>query len=85
MRVIPNTVKIALEKTLSDFRSRNVLISIPSVSPASPTRVANTATTPAQEGVAEVKDGRWMLQKPLIARASAADLAALLERCSPCA
>lgn len=80
VRVIPNTVKIQLEKGLSDFRSRNVFdFPIETVTRIA-TRVANTATTPAQECEADFKDGKWMLQKPLIARASGSDVKDLLNK-----
>jgi hypothetical protein len=80
VRVIPDTVKIALEKTLSDFRSRSVFdFSVDHVTGIS-THVGNTATTPAQECEADLKDGKWMLQKPVIARASTGDVDALLGR-----
>ena len=46
VRVVPDTVKIALDKTLSDFRSRNVFdFALDHVTRIA-TRVANTATTP---------------------------------------
>ena len=80
VRVIPDAVKIVLEKTLSDFRSRNVFDFAPDRVTRIATRVANTATTPAQECEADLRDGRWMLQKPLIARASTNDVDALLSK-----
>jgi Domain of unknown function (DUF4340) len=80
VRVVPDAVKIALEKTLSDFRSRNVFDFAADRVTRIATRVANTATTPAQECEADLKDGKWMLQKPLVARASASDVANLLNK-----
>jgi hypothetical protein len=70
VRVIPDTIKDALEKTLSDFRSRNVFdFDVDKVTRVA-TTVANTPTTPAQECEADLKLGRWTLEKPLVARAS---------------
>jgi hypothetical protein len=78
VRVIPNTVKIALEKTLSDFRSRNVFDFQPERVTRVATSVANTATTPAQECEVDLQDGKWMLHKPIVARAAATDVQNLL-------
>jgi hypothetical protein len=80
VRVIPSTVKIALEKSLSDFRSRSVFDFQPDHVTGLATSVANTATTPAQECEADLQNGRWMLHKPVIALAAAADVQSLLEK-----
>jgi hypothetical protein len=78
--VIPNTVKIALEKGLSDYRSRNVFDFQADHVTRIAARVANTATTPAQECEVDLKDGQWGLQKPLVARASTDDVQSLLTK-----
>jgi hypothetical protein len=80
VRVIPNTVKIALEKSLSDFRSRNIFDFQTERVTGIATSVANTATTPAQECEADLQNGRWMLHKPVIALASTTDVQSLLEK-----
>jgi hypothetical protein len=80
VHVIPDTVKIALEKGLSDFRSRNVFDFPNDRVTRIATRMANTATTPAQECEADLKDGQWGLQKPLVARASGDDVQTLLTK-----
>jgi hypothetical protein len=78
VRIIPNTVKEALQKDLSDFRSRNVFdFNTDNVTQVA-TRIADTATTPGQQCEVDLKDGKWTLQLPLVARASDADVQALL-------
>lgn len=77
--IIPITVKDALEKNLSDFRSRNVFDFEPEKVTRVAASVANTPTTPAQESEVDYKNGRWSMQKPLVARASAADVLTLLQ------
>ena len=81
VRVIPDTVKVALEKSLSDLRSRSIFdFDVTKVTRVAAS-VANTATTPAQECEADFKDGKWTLQKPVVARAAAAaDVNAVLEK-----
>jgi hypothetical protein len=80
VKVIPNTVKIILQKDLSDLRSRSVFdFDIGKVVRAA-SRVANTATTPAQECEIDSKDGTWTMQKPIVARASASDVQGLLAK-----
>jgi hypothetical protein len=80
VRVIPNTVKTALEKSLSDFRSRSVFDFETDKATRVATSVANTATTPAQECEVDFKGGKWTLQKPLVARATTSDVDNLLEK-----
>ena len=80
VRVIPNTVKEALQKDLSDFRSRNVFdFELDKVTKIS-TRLADTAATPGQQCEADLKDGKWTLQMPLVARASTTDVQSLLSK-----
>ena len=80
VRIIPSPVKDVLEKDLSDFRSRNVFdFDVDKVTKVA-THVADTATTPAQEYEVDLKDGNWMLQNPLVARASDTDVQALLNK-----
>jgi hypothetical protein len=78
VRVIPSTVKEALQKDLSDFRSRNVFDFEPNKVTKVATRVADTTATPGQQCEVDFKDGKWTLQMPLVARASDADVQALL-------
>jgi hypothetical protein len=80
VRVIPNTVKTALEKSLSDLRSRNIFDFETDKVTRVATSVANTATTPAQECEADFKDNKWTLQKPVVARAATADVNNVLEK-----
>jgi hypothetical protein len=80
VRIIPNTVKDILQKDLSAFRSRNVFdFDLDKVTRVA-TRVADTATTPGQQCEVDLKDGKWTLQLPLVARASDADVQALLNK-----
>jgi len=80
VRVIPFTVKQELQKGLSDFRSRNVFdFEIDKVTKIA-TRVADTATTPGQQCEIDQKAGHWILQMPLVARASDQDVQNLLAR-----
>ena len=80
VRVIPNIVKTVLQKSLSDLRSRNVFDFEPGAVMRIASRVANTATTPAQDCEIDLKEGKWTLQKPLIARAAGRDVQNLLSR-----
>ena len=80
VRVIENRVKIALEKGLSDLRSRNVFDFAPDKVTRIATSVANTATTPAQECEADLKGTTWTLQKPVVARAATADVDEALQK-----
>jgi hypothetical protein len=80
VRIIPGTVKDILQKDLSAFRSRNVFdFDLDKVTQVA-TRIAGTATTPGQQCEADLKDGKWTLQLPLVARASDADAQALLNK-----
>ena len=78
--VVPVTIKEALEKTLSDFRSRSVFDFESDKVTRVASSVANTPTTPAQEAEVIYKGGRWTLQKPLVARAATPEVQALLEK-----
>ncbi len=80
VRVIPDTIKTALEKTLSDFRSRNVFDFQSDHATRVATSVAQTPTTPAQECEVIKKATGWELEKPLVARAAADDVNTLLEK-----
>jgi len=75
VRIIPNTVKDVLQKDLSAFRSRNVF----DFDLGKVTKIA-TSATPGQQCEVDLKDGKWTLQLPLVARASDADVQALLAR-----
>ena len=80
VRVIPDTIKLALEKSLSDFRSRNVFEFQTDHATRVATSVAQTPTTPAQECEVIKKASGWELEKPLVARASADQVNAVLEK-----
>ena len=80
VRIISNDVKKVLQKSLSDFRSRNVFDFEVDKATRISTRVANTATTPEQDCEVDFKDGKWTLQKPLIARAATGDVDTLLNK-----
>jgi Domain of unknown function (DUF4340) len=78
VRIVPSTIKDALEKDLSAFRSREVFaFDVDKVTQIA-TRIAATATTPDTQCEADLKDRKWTLQLPLVARASTADVQALL-------
>ena len=78
VRIIPKSIKDLLEKDLSDFRSRNVFdFNVEDVTQVA-TRIADTPTTPGQQCEVDLKDGKWTLQLPLVARAADADVQALL-------
>lgn len=78
VRVIPSTIKDALQKDLSDFRSRNVFDFEADKVTKVVTRVADTTASPGQQCEVDLKEGKWTLQMPLVARASDADVQALL-------
>lgn len=78
VRIIPNTVKNLLDKDLSDFRSRNVFNFEPNKVTKVASRIADTATTPGQQCEIDLKDQKWTMQLPLVARASDTDVQALL-------
>ncbi|MCE0523528.1 MAG: DUF4340 domain-containing protein [Methylacidiphilales bacterium] len=80
VRIISNTVKQALEKDLSDFRSRNVFDFDVDKAIQVATRIAATSTTPGQQCEVDLKDGKWTLLLPLVARASDPDVQALLNK-----
>ena len=84
VRIIPSTVKDILQKDLSDFRSRGVFDFDLDKATQVATRIADTSTTPGQhpgqQCEVDLKDGKWTLQSPLVARASDADVQALLSK-----
>ena len=80
VRIIPNTVKMVLEKDLSDFRSRNVFDFDTDKVNQVTSKVSDTATTPAQECEIDLKGAKWSLQKPLVARASTSNVQELLNK-----
>ena len=80
VRIIPNMVKMVLEKDLADFRSRNVFDFDASKVTKIASRISDTATTPAQECEVALKNNKWTLQKPLVARAAEPDVQALLNK-----
>ena len=80
VRVIPDSIKTALEKTLSDFRSRNVFDFQTDHATRVATSVAQTPTTPAQECEVIKKATGWEMEKPLVARAATDDVNALLDK-----
>jgi hypothetical protein len=80
VRILPSTVKLVLQKDLSDFRSRSVFDFDADQATAVETSLVETATAPAQECEVDLKDGVWTLQKPVVARASTSDVQALLAK-----
>jgi hypothetical protein len=80
VRIIPDTIKTVLEKDLSDFRSRNVFDFDADKATQVATHIADTSTTPGQQYEVDLKDGKWTLQLPLVARASDTDVQALLSK-----
>lgn len=84
VRIIPSAIKDILEKDLSEFRSRNVFDFDADHVTQVATRIADTSATPGasitpgQQCEVDLKDGKWTLQLPLVARASDADVQALL-------
>jgi hypothetical protein len=80
VRIIPSTIKEALQKDMSEFRSRNVFdFDLDNVTKVS-SRIAGTAATPDQQCEIDLKDGRWTMQLPLVARASDTDVQTLLSK-----
>jgi hypothetical protein len=80
VRIIANSVKTVLQKDISDFRSRNVFdFEIGKVNKIT-SRIANMGTTPAQEGEVELQNHKWVLEKPLVARASETEVQGLLNK-----
>ena len=80
VRIIPHQIKLALEKDLSDFRSRNVFDFDTAKVVKVASRVYDPATNSAQECEVDKKDQKWELEKPLMARAAEADVQALLNK-----
>ena len=80
VRIIPNAVKLVLQKDLPDFRSRNVFDFDAGKAIRVSSRISDTATTPAQECEVDLKDKKWSLQKPLVARAAEPDVTAVLNK-----
>jgi len=80
VRIIPSSVKDALQKDLSAFRSRNVFDFDLDKATQVATRIADTPATPGQQCEVDLKDGKWTLQLPLVARASDTDVQALLNK-----
>ena len=80
VRVLPSTVKDQVEKDLSALRSRSVFDFDTQKVNNVATYIAGTSAAPGQGQQCEVtlKDGKWTMQLPLVARAWAADVDALL-------
>lgn len=78
VRILPISIKNILQKDLSDFRSRNVFDFEADKVTKVASQTANMGTTPAQECEIDLKDKKWTLQKPLVARASETDVQAML-------
>jgi hypothetical protein len=80
VRVLPSTLKDAIDTDLSALRSRNVFdFDVQKVDKVA-TYIAGTSATPGQGQQCEVdfKDNKWTLQLPLIARASDTEVQAML-------
>jgi hypothetical protein len=80
VRILPNMVKSVLQKDLSDFRSRNVFDFDAEKAVKVASLVAQTAPAPAEECAVDLKNGRWTLEKPLVARADASAVQSLLTK-----
>ena len=80
VRVLPSTVKDQVDKDLSALRSRNVFDFDTQKAAKVATYIAGTSAAPGQGQQCEVdlKDGKWTMQLPLIARAAQPDVDALL-------
>jgi len=80
VRVLPSMVKDQVEKDLSALRSRSVFDFDTQKVNKVATYIAGTSAAPGQGQQCEVtlKDGKWTMQLPLVARAWAADVDALL-------
>ena len=84
VRVMPQTVKDLLEKELSDFRSRSVFdfdadqVTQVATHIADSSTTPGTSTAPGEQCEIDLKDGKWTLQMPLVARASETDVQGLL-------
>ena len=80
VRIMPSMVKEVLQKDLSEFRSRSVFnFELDKVVKVT-TRTADTTTMPGQQCEIDLKDGKWSLQSPLVARASTPDVQSLLNK-----
>jgi hypothetical protein len=79
VRVLPGTVKDVLDKDLSALRSRDVFDFNPAKVTKVATFTAGTSATPGQGQQCEIdlKDGKWTMQLPLVARASDSDMQTL--------
>jgi len=82
VRVLPGMVKEQVEKDLSALRSRNVFDFDTQKVNKVATYIAGTSAAPGQGQQCEVtqKDGKWTMQLPLVARAWAPDVDALLAK-----
>ena len=82
VRIISSEVKDAIDRDLPAFRSRNVFdfdaqkVTQVSSHVADTTSPAGTTTGPQCE--IDLKDGKWMLQLPVVARASGGSVQALI-------
>jgi hypothetical protein len=80
VRILPNLVKSVLQKDLSDFRSRNVFDFDAEKAVKVVSRLTQTAPAPAEECEVDLKNGKWTLQKPLVARADTSSVQSLLTK-----
>ena len=80
VRVVPNTVKEALQKDLSDFRSKNVFDFDAEKVVKVATKIADPSTTLSQQCEVDLKDGKWTMQLPSVARASTPDMQTLIAK-----
>jgi hypothetical protein len=80
VRVLPSTIKDVVEKDLSALRSRSVFDFDTTKANKVATYIAGTSATPGQGEQCEIdlKDGKWAMQLPLVARASDPDVQGLL-------
>jgi hypothetical protein len=80
VRVLPGTIKEVVEKDLSALRSRAVFDFDTTKVAKVATYIAGTSATPGQGQQCEVdlKDAKWTLQLPLVARADTGDVDGLL-------
>ena len=80
VRIISNSVKTTLQKDISDFRSHSIFDFEIAKATKIVSRIANMGTTPAQEGEVELKNHKWVLAKPLVARAAETEVQLLLNK-----
>jgi hypothetical protein len=80
VRILPDTVKQVVEKDLSALRSRSVFDFNTEKVVKVATHIADTAAAPGQGQPCEIdlREGKWTLQLPLVARASDPDVQALI-------